>query len=88
LERDVLEIRFTDDDASSVAARLLADQTIVEAGSDRVQIAVADSATTSLAVLRRLDDAGIELADFQLRRPTLDDVFLTLTRDSATEASS
>ena len=30
-------------------------------------------------LLRRLDDAGIGLADFQLRSPTLDDVFLTLT---------
>ena len=32
-----------------------------------------------LAVLRELDTAGVRVSDFQLRRPTLDDVFLTLT---------
>jgi len=30
-------------------------------------------------VLRRIDQAGIALADIALRRPSLDDVFLSLT---------
>jgi ABC-2 type transport system ATP-binding protein len=30
-------------------------------------------------VLDRLDRAGIEVADLAIKRPTLDDVFLTLT---------
>lgn len=29
--------------------------------------------------VRKLDAAGLEITDFSLRRPTLDDVFLTLT---------
>src|SRR5665811_162206 len=33
--------------------------------------------------LRRLDAAGLELTDLALRRPTLDDVFLTLTGHAA-----
>jgi ABC-2 type transport system ATP-binding protein len=33
--------------------------------------------------VRRLDDARIELADVALHRPTLDDVFLTLTGRAA-----
>jgi len=33
--------------------------------------------------LRRLDGAGIELVDIALRRPTLDEVFLTLTGHAA-----
>jgi len=33
--------------------------------------------------LRRLDDAGVDVADLTLRRPTLDDVFLTLTGHAA-----
>ena len=36
--------------------------------------------------LRRLDDAGIVRARRRLRRPTLDDVFLTLTGHAAEEA--
>lgn len=35
------------------------------------------------AVMRDLDAAGIDLDDFGLRKPTLDDVFLTLTGHSA-----
>ena len=30
-------------------------------------------------VIRALDDAGIDVLDVEVRRPTLDDVFLTLT---------
>ena len=33
--------------------------------------------------VRLLDAAGIELADFAVRRPTLDDVFLALTGHAA-----
>jgi ABC-2 type transport system ATP-binding protein len=34
-------------------------------------------------VIRALDDAGIDVLDVEVRRPTLDDVFLTLTGRSA-----
>jgi len=33
--------------------------------------------------VRQLDAAGLEITDFSLRRPTLDDVFLTLTGRTA-----
>ncbi len=36
--------------------------------------------------VRRLDDAGVDVDDLSLRRPTLDDVFLTLTGHAAEEA--
>ena len=37
--------------------------------------------------IRALDDAGIDVLDIEIRRPTLDDVFLTLTgRTASTEA--
>ncbi|MDJ0768205.1 MAG: ATP-binding cassette domain-containing protein [Ilumatobacter sp.] len=36
-------------------------------------------------VIRALDDAGIDVLDVEVRRPTLDDVFLTLTGRSATD---
>jgi ABC-2 type transport system ATP-binding protein len=37
--------------------------------------------------LGRLDGAGIDVLDVGLRRPTLDDVFLTLTGHGAEETS-
>jgi ABC-2 type transport system ATP-binding protein len=39
-------------------------------------------------VVRALDDAGIEVEDITLRRPTLDEVFLTLTGRHAAETTS
>ncbi len=33
--------------------------------------------------LRALDDAGVDVLDAGIRRPTLDDVFLTLTGHAA-----
>jgi ABC-2 type transport system ATP-binding protein len=37
--------------------------------------------------VRRLDERGVGIEDIALRRPTLDDVFLTLTGHSAEEAA-
>ena len=41
-----------------------------------------DGAATLAEALRRLDSAGIDLADIALRRPSLDDVFLSITGHS------
>jgi oleandomycin transport system ATP-binding protein len=46
--------------------------------SARVSAPVADRAPLA-KIIRDLDDAGIELAEFELRKATLDEVFLTLT---------
>ena len=43
------------------------------------------AASVLAEVLRQLDAAGIEVLDLALRRPTLDDVFLTLTGHAAEE---
>jgi ABC-2 type transport system ATP-binding protein len=42
----------------------------------------------ALALLRVLDEAGIAMASIQIAKPTLDDVFLTLTGRSLREASA
>ena len=39
-------------------------------------------------LLRDLTTAGVELATFEVKRPTLDDVFLTLTGRSLREAEA
>ena len=48
--------------------------------SGRVSAPVADRAPLA-RIIRDLDDAGIEPAEFELRKATLDEVFLTLTGD-------
>ncbi|WP_280234113.1 ATP-binding cassette domain-containing protein [Nocardia cyriacigeorgica] len=55
-------------------------------GGDRLSIPAPEGATTLAEALRRLDAAGIELADIALRRPSLDDVFLSITGHSGGHA--
>jgi ABC-2 type transport system ATP-binding protein len=51
-----------------------------------VCLPVATGPRALMEALRRLDEREIELLDVGLRRPTLDDVFLTLTGHGAEEA--
>ena len=57
----------------------------ITADSDRVTIPAPDGPATLSAALWRLNSAHIELADIILRKPSLDDVFLALTADPATD---
>jgi ABC-2 type transport system ATP-binding protein len=57
------------------------------ADGDVVSVRVRQRAGAIAESVRRLDGAGIEVADVALRRPTLDDVFLTLTGRAAEEAA-
>ena len=41
-----------------------------------------------VSLMRAFDAAGVELASIQLHRPTLDDVFLTLTGRSLRDADA
>jgi ABC-2 type transport system ATP-binding protein len=54
--------------------------------SDRIAIPAPDGPNTLVEVLSRLNSANIELADIALRRPSLDEVFLALTKDSTSTA--
>jgi ABC-2 type transport system ATP-binding protein len=53
------------------------------AASDHIAIPAPDGPITLGEALSRLNSANIELTDIALRRPSLDDVFLSLTKDSA-----
>ncbi|WP_067722491.1 daunorubicin/doxorubicin resistance ABC transporter ATP-binding protein DrrA [Nocardia yamanashiensis] len=55
--------------------------------TDRLTVPAPDGAKTVAEVLRLLDGAGIELADIALRRPSLDDVFLSLTASPGKHAA-
>jgi ABC-2 type transport system ATP-binding protein len=52
---------------------------ITDPHTGRLTIPISGGAAPTAAVIRRLDAAGIEVADLAVRRPTLDDVFLSLT---------
>ncbi|HEY5854413.1 MAG TPA: ATP-binding cassette domain-containing protein [Aldersonia sp.] len=50
-----------------------------QSGLEKLSIPAPDGPATLAAAVRRLDQAGIALADVGLRRPSLDDVFLAIT---------
>jgi ABC-2 type transport system ATP-binding protein len=54
--------------------------TIASGADERTLVGPVENAAKTLqAVLKDLADAGVELSDAGMRRPTLDDVFLQLT---------
>jgi ABC-2 type transport system ATP-binding protein len=62
---------------------------VVDADAGLVRIPVGtDGPVALLDAVRRLDDARIALADIALHRPTLDDVFLSLTGHAAEDAET
>ena len=69
----VYESGYFDDPAYPV------ERTQVASGSLEISIPIDDGASQSLELLRRLDDQRLGIADFSVRRPTLDDAFLALT---------
>jgi ABC-2 type transport system ATP-binding protein len=60
----------------------MTDETPVADG-DLVTVGVRGRAGAIVEAVRRLDGAGVGVADIALRRPTLDDVFLALTGHAA-----
>ena len=82
---DLLEVRLEDQSQADSASQALA-SVVDEAPELRdglLLAAVSRRDGTVANALRRLDDAGIEVSDLTLRRPSLDDVFLSLTGHEA-----
>jgi ABC-2 type transport system ATP-binding protein len=69
------------------ALALLRDLAIAEPVLDReahaIRLPVRGGAKILAEAIRRVDDGGFEVTDLSLHRPTLDDVFLTLTGHAA-----
>ena len=80
-----LEVRLTDAAEAATAAGALLPMTDEPPATedDLVRITVRPGSGTIVEAVRRLDDAGVGVDDLSLRRPTLDDVFLTLTGRAA-----
>jgi ABC-2 type transport system ATP-binding protein len=85
LNRDVLEVHLEPGDDFVRGVDIVGGNPglVSDPESGLIRIPVGADAGASLRVLRRLDDAGVGLVDFQLRQPTLDDVFLALTSERA-----
>ena len=86
---DVLDLQLASPEDLEQVAIIMEDLCAATPTVDRtsctVRVPVASSASAVTEAIRRLDNKGIELADLTIHRPTLDDVFLTLTGHSADE---
>ena len=71
------------DTARHALARVTAGEVGVEEHSRSLVAPVTGGVSTLVEALRALDAAGVEVLDAGIRRPTLDDVFLTLTGHGA-----
>jgi ABC-type multidrug transport system ATPase subunit len=80
---DVLEVSVTRpgdiDRLVSLLRGLGSGPPVADVRGQRVTLPTTDRVQTLLAAARRIEDAGIVVADLAVRRPSLDDVFLTLT---------
>ncbi|MDO8383884.1 MAG: ATP-binding cassette domain-containing protein [Microbacterium sp.] len=82
LGNHTLDIRLRDahllDDAAARVEGIIHTRPAVDAPTGRLSAAVTDTEVMP-AIVRALDEAGIEVSELSLRLPSLDDVFLTLT---------
>jgi len=86
---DVIEVHVRDAEALPDAATVLSTtgrDPRVDRATRRVSVAVDDGARQLMEAMRALDHAGAVVEDISLRRPTLDEVFLTLTAKPADTA--
>ena len=82
---DVIEVHVRDAEALPDVAAVLSTagrDPRVDRATRRVWVAVDDGTRRLLEAMRALDHGGVAIEDLSLRRPTLDEVFLTLTGTS------
>jgi ABC-2 type transport system ATP-binding protein len=87
---DLIELVLGDPEHVSVAAEQLnriAFESRADVNGAVVSVRVPSAGTELPGLLRSLDAAGVSLAAIEVRRPTLDDVFLTVTGRSLREDS-
>jgi len=72
----------------AVLGRCCGAEVSIDAHARRLTTPTSGGTESLVGVLRALDEAGIPLDDVALRRPTLDDVFLSLTGHGAEEGAA
>ena len=73
--------------AATVLDRLTGREPVFDRGRNAVGAVTTDPTLTLPRLVRELDAAGVPLLDAGIRPPTLDDVFLRLTGESADDAA-
>jgi ABC-2 type transport system ATP-binding protein len=86
---DVVEVRATSSADVERLVRLLdglgSGAPLADLRGQRVTLPTSERVQTLLAVARRIEESGITVEDLGVHRPSLDDVFLTLTSQTGPE---
>jgi ABC-2 type transport system ATP-binding protein len=89
---ETLEVVVATDDELAVAQTVLAAiggaEPVVDRHTRRVQVPVGTGVAALVEAVRRLADEQVTVLDVAVHRPTLDDVFLTLTGHAAEDADA
>ncbi len=86
----VIELHINDDAKTQAleAMRSISDDVTYEEARKIVRLPAREGSQTLVDVVRRLDETGVTAQDVALRKPSLDDVFLTLTGRGAAAAEA
>ncbi|NDJ35347.1 MAG: ATP-binding cassette domain-containing protein [Chloroflexi bacterium] len=86
LASDVIEFRPEDRDQRQAALEAVSafghDDPQIDEETGLITVAVDEGSKSLMEVVRALDQKGIAIGDLSLRRPSLDDVFLSLTQQA------
>ena len=74
--------------AREIIERVTHGGAMIDRGLRKISVPVPDGTQSLIAVIREFDSAGIHALDLALKRPSLDDVFLSLTGHVAEEVKS
>jgi ABC-2 type transport system ATP-binding protein len=80
---DRIDVVLRDADRLALVASLLPGEATVDADRRLVSAPVSDRMAALTETVRALEAAGVEAEDLSIRRPTLDEVFLHLTKEHA-----
>ena len=90
LGTDVVQLRVSNlseiTAAQSILAGIAREYPKVDAETGWISLPVDDGTQSLVEAVRNLDTANIAIADISLRRPSLDEVFLSITGQPATES--
>ncbi|MFD1464936.1 ATP-binding cassette domain-containing protein [Lapidilactobacillus mulanensis] len=75
-----LQLTFADEATATQAAATLATYRVTAIDPEALAVDLPDGNMSSLTILKQLDDAGMTVVNFGLVAPTLDDVFMKLTK--------
>jgi len=84
---ELIRLQFTDRASTDRAARIIG-STTVDGRLNTVEIPSSGTASDVQSVLNRLADAGVPAAKVSVHRPSLEDVFRSLTDNTETELAS